>query len=193
MNNLKRLRKEQGLTVTELARRLSISQANLTKIENSQIGLKPDLAEKIAAILNVSPLALEPHNARKCPNGLTELELLNPEVLNLPAHTTLPIFNQLLNQTCFLYALPDDTMSPTLLKHDLVIVDTSCQTFQENGLYLIKTADEDNNELVRLQRLKENKTKVIFDNKNYESYEISSLELTIKAKALYALNLKKLG
>ena len=191
MNNLKRLRKEQGLTVTELARRLSISQANLTKIENSQIGLKPDLAEKIAAILNVSPLALEPQNALKQPNGLTELELINPEVLNLPAHTTLPILNQLPTKTCFLYIMPDDTMAPTLLKHELVIVDTSCQTFQENGLYLLKT--QDNFELVRLQRFKENQVKVIFDNKNYESYEIPASELTIKAKILYAVNLKKLG
>ncbi|MBO5038838.1 MAG: helix-turn-helix domain-containing protein [Alphaproteobacteria bacterium] len=190
-NNLKRLRKEQGLTVTELARRLSISQANLTKIENAQIGLKPDLAQKIATILNVSPLALEPQKTPKQPNGLTELEILNPEVLNLPAHTTLPVFKQLSIQTCFLYIIPDDTMAPTLLKHDLVILDTSCQTLQENGLYLIN--NHGSNELVRLQRLKESCIKVIFDNKNYESSDIIASELIIKAKALQTIKTRDLS
>lgn len=188
MNNLKRLRKEQGLTVTELARRLSVSQANLTKIENSQISLKPDLAQKIADVLNVSPQTLLPQSAQSHPAGL---ELINPEVLNLPNHTALPVLTEQTSESLSIYIMPDDTMSPTLSKHDLVIVDTSCLSPKENGVYLIKT--ENKYELVRLQHIENNQIKVIFDNKNYPNYDISSSQLSVKAKALKTLKVRELN
>ena len=58
MNNIKNIRKSQNMSVTELAKALNMSQSNLTKIENNQLELKHDTAQKIADILNVSISAL---------------------------------------------------------------------------------------------------------------------------------------
>ena len=37
MNNIKKIRKSQNMSVTELAKALNMSQSNLTKIENNQL------------------------------------------------------------------------------------------------------------------------------------------------------------
>jgi transcriptional regulator with XRE-family HTH domain len=54
MNNLKKIRKEKGISITELANSIGMSQSNLTKIENNQLKPKEDVVIKIAQILNVS-------------------------------------------------------------------------------------------------------------------------------------------
>ena len=50
-NNIKQIRKSLGISVTELAQRLNMSQGNLTKIENGQVDLRLDTAQAIAEVL----------------------------------------------------------------------------------------------------------------------------------------------
>jgi transcriptional regulator with XRE-family HTH domain len=53
---IKQIRKEKGLTQTELASRLGVSQAMITQYENGQRGPKTfETVRKIAAALEVSP------------------------------------------------------------------------------------------------------------------------------------------
>jgi len=56
--NLKRYRKEMGLSQEELAEKLNISQNHLSSIEIGKRFVSADLIERIAEELEISPAAL---------------------------------------------------------------------------------------------------------------------------------------
>lgn len=141
MNNIKKIRKEQRISVTELAAKLSMSQSNLTKIENGQIELKTDLAAKIAQTLSVSVQALLKNETQPCVNEVIELPLLNPETINLPKHTRLPIPAVLINgnmKAHTLYITEDDAMMPPAPRGTLVIVEQGGEQKLTDGAYIIQ-------------------------------------------------------
>ena len=143
MNNIKKIRKQKGLTITELASQIGMSQANLTKIENNQIELKTEIAKKIADTLNVSLSAIQNNEELK------GVELINPEAYQLPnlSNWNIPPQVNIDSKTSKAYILADDTMSPTIKEHSICIVDTSNTTLN-NGVFLIKY-----NNLLLIRRL----------------------------------------
>jgi len=181
MNNIKSIRKSQNISVTELAKALNMSQSNLTKIENNQLELKQEVAEKIAKILNVSITALNEFSSSK------GTEIINPEVFNLPLLSTLNIIpNEIQNKaTIKVYITTDDTMSPTINNQSIVIIDTN-QKEIKNGIFLIKI----NNKLL-ISRLQTTNNSIIllhFDNIFYTSQELNISDITIIGKVLSCFN-----
>ena len=51
-----RLREQQGLTTTELAKRVGISQAQISRLENGKQGFRSSTLAKIAHALGVKPV-----------------------------------------------------------------------------------------------------------------------------------------
>ena len=185
-NNIKQIRKTQGISVTELAAKLNMSQSNLTKIENGQIELKPDTAEKIAAVLGVSPLALQEQSVSA---GVIMLELLNPEKLDLPPLSSLPVpaclvSNPLTNAA--LFAVIDDTMAPDIPNGSLVVIDKTDTNTASNGIYLLQIADK--LILRRLQDTFSTTLNLLCDNPRYipQQIDISSIHLIGRAVLVFA-------
>lgn len=186
MNNIKQLRKRQGMSVTGLAEKLSMSQGNLTKIENGQLELKADMAQKIAAILNVSPLAL---TAEPITEGVAWLDVINPEILSLPPLSRLPVPAHMFSQTLqnmALYALPDDSMSPRFPAGSLVLINKSVSQSPQNGVYLLQIGQ--NIVLRRLQTSFSQYINLLCDNPAYPPQQIEIASINIIGKADFALS-----
>ncbi len=176
MNNIKSTRKKQNITITELSKKIGMSQANLTKIENNQIELKIDLAQKIALALGVS---LETIIDTQSQNN--KIELINPETLKLPKFCSIdfPIPNNKPHLRG--YILPDDTMAHLLPKHSITIIDT-LKNDPENGVFLISI----NNEVMlrRLQLLDSKSILILTENKSYSTFEKQLSDINILGKAI---------
>lgn len=183
MNNIKAIRKQRGLSVTELAQKLGMSQSNLTKIENNQLELKPSIAQKIAEILDVAPTSINeiPQDSK----GYTHIDIINPEEVGLPTLSTYPILvtkNTSMSTSLVVYIMPDDTMTPTILNHTAVIIDTNIKTFTKNGIYLIKNSGL--TELRRIQQIDNTTVIIQTDNKAYTSKNDDKSNLNIIGKAI---------
>ena len=179
MNNIKKIRKQLNISVTELAKRINMSQANLTKIENNQVELKIELAEKISKSLNV-PLntILETKTS-----GITKIELINPELLGLTQYQTIDIPSQMLdnnNPKLKAFIQEDDTMETLIKKNSIVIINTEEKTLQ-NGIYLINI--NNNQQIRRLQKTHQNTIYIIPENKAYHTEEVEETKFQIIGKA----------
>ena len=71
-NNIKAFRKLRGLTQSELAERLGISQVHLGRLENNARSLDLELIDKLSKALNVKPYELLPQEWQ--PQAITEEE-----------------------------------------------------------------------------------------------------------------------
>lgn len=191
-NNIKKLRRAKNMSVTELATLLNMSQSNLTKIENGQVELRRDVMQQIAEILNVSPMALTEHQANFSPLA-TELTLINPEQLDLPPLSKLPIpafsIKQAL-ETLAIYVATDDAMMPIIPPFSLVLIDTSIKTFTSDGTYLFKV----NNTLVlrRLQNTFSSEINIISEHKAYPPQHIDKSKIEIQGRAISIFNIKQI-
>ena len=177
MNNIKTIRKKQNITITELAQKIGMSQANLTKIENNQIELKIDLAKKLATFFNV-PLETIINIPSQTGN---KIELINPEALNLPQLSQIeyPIPNLKSNIKGFVQK--DDTMAPLIPKHSIVVVDTLKNEI-ENAIFLVSI--NNSKTLRRIQPLDEEQVLILTENKSYNHLCVKNKEIKILAKAI---------
>ena len=191
MNNIKKIRKEQGISSTELAKAIGMSQSNLTKIENNQLPLKNDTLSRLAQALNVSKEALA--SSENITNNCIMLPIINPTELNLPNMSFFPMSTHLLKQNnvnlCVFFA-NDDSMQPTINNNAIVVVNKEKNTFQKNGIYLLKI----NNKLSlrRLQEAENNTLYIIPDNKLYINQTSSINSIEIIGQAIYTLNTNQL-
>lgn len=178
MNNIKKIRKSQNISVTELAEKLAMSQGNLTKIENAQIPLKADLAAKIAAVLNVPVSSLTDFAAK---DGLRNVPLINPETLALPPYAELALPTALCPEAkeLRLFAAFDDAMAPMVKKNALVFISLA-ETFTDDGIYLLNISSR--LVLRRLQQSLNGKIWVLCENKIYQPESISAEQLKIVGK-----------
>lgn len=190
-NNIKSIRKKIGLSVVELAEKLEMSQSNLTKIENAQIGLKPQTAEKIAKILNVSASALY-QTSKEAQDFQKYISLINPEVWKMPRYSKFPLPEIITVPDSELqgYIAEDDTMSPVIPKNALVVVAPSKDMPFKDGLYLIEIDHQ--KYLRRLQKASGGNISVIADNKSYQSQLFLAEEIKIIARAFAVLSLSLL-
>lgn len=167
-NNIKQIRKSVGISVTELAQRLNMSQGNLTKIENGQVDLKMETAQAIAAVL-------------ECPIERImgqESEETSPLVMNL----NLPLGSRTLRITT-------DDMRPTLNRGDMAVV--LPQTLKkEDGVYVINK--EGKTYIRRLQSFSANKIALLCDNKMYETEYVDAKEIEIIGKVIQKINISEI-
>ncbi len=189
-NNIKQIRKGQGVSVTELAAKLEMSQSNLTKIENGQIELRADTAAKIAAALNVSPQALQ---TQPSANGVIMLEVLNPEAIGLPPLSRLPVAAYQLPESTSdmaIYIMPDDTMAPQIPARAMVIVDKTQHNTSQNGVFLLQIGQS--LILRRVQHTFSETATLLCDNKNYIPQQIDIASINISGRVLLAISLHTL-
>lgn len=165
MNNIKQIRKSMGISVTELAQKLHMSQGNLTKIENGQVDLRLDTARIIAEALECP---LERIMGR-------EKEESSPLVVNL----NLPQGSQTMRITT-------DIMSPTLQKGEIAVV-LPQNTKNDDGVYLIEK--EGREQVRRLQTLSSGKIALLSDNKAYETEYTDSKEIKIIGKVIQKISI----
>ncbi len=164
MNNIKQIRKSMGISVTELAQKLHMSQGNLTKIENGQVDLRLDTARAIAEAL-------------ECPleriMGREKAES-SPLVVNL----NLP-------QGSLTMKITTDTMSPTLQKGEIAVIQPQ-STKNDDGVYFI---EKDGREQIRrIQTLSYEKVALIYDNKAYETEYADIKDIKIKGKVIQKIS-----
>ena len=164
-NNIKQIRKSLGISVTELAQRLNMSQGNLTKIENGQVDLRLDTAQAIAKVL-------------QCPLERImkqEQEEISPLVMNLN-----------LSQGSQTLKTVNDNMNPTLKKGDIAVIVP--QSFKkEDGVYLI---NKDGREMVRrLQSLSGGKIALLCDNKMYQEEYVEEKEIEVIGKVIQKISI----
>ena len=185
MNNIKKIRKSQKISVTQLAQMLNMSQSNLTKIENNQLDLKRETAIKIAQILNVS---LESIYNTSNDEGIN---IINPETLNLPNLSTFNLIPETLkqNNNIYTYICQDDTMSPNINKNSIILIDTNKKNI-ENGVFLIKINNRTS--LRRLQITNSGTINILTDNRFYPPIETQASEINIIGQAIYCYNFTNL-
>ena len=179
MNNIKQIRKQQGLTITELSQKVGMSQANLTKIENNQIELRHEVAQKIATILNVSISSLTGTS------DLNAIELINPEQFLMPQFTKWNIIPQIDTINTKGYIMPDDTMSPTITKDSICVVNTK-ETTIHNGLFLIQQNEQI--KARRLQIISKDEFLILTDNKSYTQNQVNINTITIIGKITHIIS-----
>ena len=191
MNNIKKIRKEQGISTTELAKAIGMSQSNLTKIENNQLPLKDDTLTKIAETLNVSKEILA--TTENTTNNCIMLPIINSTDMNLPNLSVFPISMHLFNHNSAnlcVFLSNDDGMIPTITNKAAIIINKEKQGFSKNGIYLLKI----NNKLTlrRLQEAENNTLHIIPDNKLYihQTAEINDIEVI--GQAIFTLNINQL-
>lgn len=159
-NNIKQIRKSLGISVTELAQRLNMSQGNLTKIENGQVDMKAETAAAIAAIL-------------QCPlDKLITEEKDNASPLALPLN--LPADSRTVT-------VREDNMAPTLAPGNIAVV-RPCRTKGEDGVYLLKCRGRE--VLRRLQTLSDGRVAVLCDNRAYLPEYATAAELEISGRVI---------
>ena len=61
MSNLKRIRKENGYTIYDMAKKLDITPSYYSQLENKKRRLFYDMAYKIASIFNMKPDSIFMH------------------------------------------------------------------------------------------------------------------------------------
>ena len=187
MNNIKKIRKEKGISITELAKCINMSQSNLTKIENNQLKPKEDIIVKIAQTLNVSKEIL--FNVENGNNNSNMLPIINSVEIDLPDLSLYPMLKCLYtpsNPNIGVYITQDDSMSPTINKSSIAVIDKETKSFTQNGVYLIKI----NNKfaLRRLQEAENNTVYLLPDNKTYLNQQIGIEDLNIIGRAIHVLN-----
>lgn len=189
-NNIKQIRKELNISVTELAAKLNMSQSNLTKIENGQLALKPDVAEKIATALNIAPQSLFKSKTEENA-GIQALPIINPEALSLPPRSTFPVatamFNNSVGKNLAVYIAEDDAMRPPAPKNSVVLVDMNPKEGNNDGVYLIRI----NSKLLlrRIQYTFDGQVNLLSEHKVYPPQLIDRSQVHIEGRALAAFNL----
>lgn len=88
--------------------------------------------------------------------------------------------------------VPTDSMAPTINKGDVAFIDTTCNGYTGEGVYIF--VDQFNQLYIkRLQRLPNGITKILSDNPKYEPFDLTADELSrcyIMGKFIKALPLK---
>lgn len=157
MNNIKNLRKLHHQTVTQLARAVGTTQSTMTKIENGNIALKSEMAQKIADIFGttvdnvikpeigkVSPYAFSPAGVSMIEiidarESVTEGgDILAPKVIGHQL-ANINLFPQLKNispDRIKILSVYGDSMQPTINDQDSIWVDISITRPESDGLYL---------------------------------------------------------
>jgi transcriptional regulator with XRE-family HTH domain len=213
-------RESRGMSRTELVQRSGISKQQLSRLENGLIRLRLDHLQPFAAILGYSPEQIllwgrypgtpsaevtvdgrsyEPSESRR-PSRETHWErsIARPPNFVRPKASGWSFPESFVQE--HLHASPaqllvleatGDSMAPTIISGEHVIVDTGHTAPSPDGLYAIR--DTFGSMIVkRLQALRPSRplsVKVISDNPNHPSEEVALKELEIVGKVVCCLKL----
>lgn len=203
-NNLKELRKRMGLTQYDIAEKLGITQPQVYKFENGDKKMTVPQMELFAQICKVGkdeiygeikPLSGEPTNtvtidiisATPCCGSGADSEYADEVV----GKWVMPV-NDFRDIT---FAKPQDvkqmrvvgdSMEPTIKDGDYILVDTSHNVFDVDGIYLIRMVNG-----LSVKRLQAglNDIKIHSDNKKYEPITAKQGEVFTIGKVIKIMNM----
>lgn len=207
-NNLKLLRKAKGFTQSDLAKLTGIHQVDICRLENHQIGMNLKYADKIMTVLNCSLGELIPEMSVK--NDVVK-ENTNPDNVSIDIISATPccgngadVSEEVIGKwsmplTDFKYltsTTPErvkqmrvvgDSMQPTINEGDYILVDTSHNTFDVEGIYLIRMING-----LAVKRLQAGLTSlsIVSDNPNYKPLNASIGEVSIVGKVIKIFNVR---
>jgi len=172
---IREIRSRQGMSITELARRLDTSAANVSRWERDPQRINLVTLTRIAEVLGVPPQALiTPSSsieyARRTPTIVTVRNLME-------GAADLPFDNRYLatitgTKASELAALivEDDAMSATLNPGDIVLIEP-CERVKKPGLYV--SASEASSPRIRrvMPGLTDNSISILTDNEDYPNFD----------------------
>ncbi|MGL5902873.1 MAG: XRE family transcriptional regulator [Cetobacterium sp.] len=165
---LKKLRESRGLSIKKLAEIAGVGNGTIGEIERGKNSSKPITLEKIAIALDLNKNEREElfgtllsNKQNKIQNDFSEVKSITPRVVELPVYGKASAGNGYLNmsnilRTEYISILPGEdfpkgtfiievcgeSMFPTLLDGDLVIVDPNCNEHIHNQICVITYNEE---------------------------------------------------
>ena len=190
---------------TELVKRSGVSKQQLSRLENSQIRLRLDHLKPFAGPLGYTPEQMLlwgrfPGTGETAETDSWESTKHQPVVHTADVakaeHWSFPksFVTQQLHTTAAklrVFEIEGDSMAPTMMSGDRVVIDTAHKNPSPDGLYAIRDAF-DSIIVRRLQLLRSggpSRVKIISDNPKHASEEIPLSELKIVGKVACALKL----
>jgi phage repressor protein C with HTH and peptisase S24 domain len=191
-NRLKSIRKHLSLSQQALADSIDEKQGKIRDIETAKQKISVDFAKKIENIYNINPWWLLTGEGQMfLQNSVTDQNIAQIPFYNVEGaagHGCLVNNEHVLEYIPFnklyidkvlktypknlsMICINGDSMFPTLISGDIVLVDHSKSKELTDGIYVLRL---DNAILVkRVQPLPDNNIKVTSDNKIYESYNLN--------------------
>jgi transcriptional regulator with XRE-family HTH domain len=148
-NNIREIRQKRGLTLTELAKKLSMSKGNLSQMETGKLGLTQENIDKMTSILKVSSSELLGEKM------VTEKELINiryvDNILSIKSKEELESVDTFVFDEKFLFFLGvgdvlkniliikavNNSMYPNIENGDIIFINRSENSIIRNGFYLL--------------------------------------------------------
>lgn len=168
-SQIKRARKQGGMTQAELAAKASISRSYLGDIEGNRYNPSIETLNAIADALNISILELLNGSLKKPPEARdTAYVVPYKDVINIPILGRVaagqgcyvqsdciegyePVPSSLLSpgESYIFLKVQGDSMSPKILNGDLVLI--QCQTSVDSGDYAVVTIDDEDGVVKRVK------------------------------------------
>jgi transcriptional regulator with XRE-family HTH domain len=198
-------REARGMSRTELVKRSGVSKQQLSRLENGQIRMRLDHLKPFASPLGYSPEQMllwgrfpgtgesaetDSWDATKHQPVVQTAEVAKAERWSFPKS----FVTQQLHTTAAklrVFEIEGDSMAPTVMSGDRVVIDTGHKNPSPDGLYAIRDAF-DSVLVRRLQLLRSggsSRVKVISDNPNHAAEEVSLSELKIAGKVVCCVRL----
>lgn len=164
---LKKLRESRGLSIKKLAELAGVGNGTIGEIERGKNSSKPITLEKIAVALKLTKTEREElfgtllSNKNKISIDFNKVKGVVPQIVELPVYGKASAGNGYLNMTnilrteyisvlpgedftrgTFIIEVCGESMFPTLLDGDLVIVDPNCNENIHNQICVVTYNDE---------------------------------------------------
>lgn len=210
-NNLRELRKKAGLSQLELADKLNTTQGMIGLLERGERKLSPDWLKRISQILSCSPLDILPDLNTLTPTVQPNQNSVSIEMIDAAACCGNGIENFMENVIGFwqipktefqtiTFANPEsvkmlrvfgDSMEPTLKDGDWVLVDTSRNAVDSDGMFLIRMTS--GLAVKRIQNTIGSDIVIKSDNSKYDNITASASDVYVVGKVIYTLTAEKVG
>lgn len=210
-NNLKELRKKAGISQVELAEKLNTTQGMIGMLERGERKLAPEWLKKLSAVLGCSPLDILPDLNTVTPAVQPSQNSVNIAIISAAACCGAGIENFSENVIGFwqipktefqtiTFANPEsvkmlrvfgDSMEPTLKDGDWVLVDTSRNTVDSDGMFLIRMTS--GLAVKRIQNTIGSDIVIKSDNPKYDNITASASDVYVVGKVIYTLTAEKVG
>lgn len=210
-NNLKELRKKAGISQVELAEKLNTTQGMIGMLERGERKLAPEWLKKLSAVLGCSPLDILPDLNTVAPAVQPSQNSVNIAIISAAACCGVGIENFSENVIGFwqipktefqtiTFANPEsvkmlrvfgDSMEPTLKDGDWVLVDTSRNAVDSDGMFLIRMTS--GLAVKRIQNTIGSDIVIKSDNPKYDKITASASDVFVVGKVIYTLTAEKVG
>ena len=177
---LKSRRKELGFTMKELAEKVGVSEATISRWESGDIAnMKRNRIAKLSDALEISPAAIMGWYDDNPVSPIYEVAAGSGRICSAPTGT----MNIQLRDDQFLATVKGRSMEPTLFDGDTVVIDRQSVPDQDGQIVMVKVDGEENT-LKRVQIVENGITLIadnpsVFPTKFYTAEQVKDLPVQI--------------